>query len=66
LTRLSDVLDQNGIEPSGFVLVGAGSSEEESYYMAGRRESFDEPAPSGGAGNGRPATKRSSPAARRS
>jgi capsular exopolysaccharide synthesis family protein len=66
LTRLSDVLDQNGIEPSGFVLVGAGSSEEESYYMAGRRESFDEPAPSGGAGNGRPATKRSSSAAPRS
>lgn len=63
LTRLSDVLDQNGIEPSGFVLVGAGSSEEESYYMAGRRESFDEPAARGDSGNGRPAAKRS-PAAR--
>jgi Mrp family chromosome partitioning ATPase len=69
LSRLSDLLDQNEIEPAGFVLVGAGSSEEESYYMAGRRETFDEtptrPAgkPEGG-GNGRPAAKRSSPATR--
>jgi capsular exopolysaccharide synthesis family protein len=64
LTRLSDVLDQNGIEPAGFVLVGAGSSVEESYYMAGRRESFDEPVTRGDAGNGRPAAKKpSSPAA---
>jgi capsular exopolysaccharide synthesis family protein len=70
LTRLSDLLDQNEIEPAGFVLVGAGSSEEESYYMAGRRETFDETptrptgAAAGNAGNGRSATKRSSPATR--
>ena len=58
LTRLSDVLDQNAIEPTGFVLVGAGSSDEESYYMAGRQESFDEPARRADAGNGgRPAAK---------
>lgn len=63
LNRLSDLLDQNDIEPAGFVLVGAGSSEEESYYMAGRRESFDEAVPRSDAGNGRPA-KRSSPATR--
>lgn len=63
LVRLSDVLSQNEIEPTGFVVVGSGSSDEESYYMSGRKETFEEPSGSGGGSNGRTAAKRS-PAAR--
>jgi succinoglycan biosynthesis transport protein ExoP len=38
LSRLGDLLAQNGITPAGFVLVGVGSSEEETYYLSARRE----------------------------
>ena len=30
--------NSNGIQPSGFVVVGSGSSEKETYYLAARRE----------------------------
>jgi capsular exopolysaccharide synthesis family protein len=63
LTRLSDVLYQNEIEPTGFVVVGSGSSDEESYYMSGRKETFEDPGDRSDASNGRAAAKRS-PAAR--
>ncbi len=36
LARLGDLLDQNGIQPRGFVVVGVGSSEEKSYYLSDR------------------------------
>lgn len=38
LSRLADLLEQNAIEPRGFVVVGVGSSQEESYYLDGREE----------------------------
>jgi len=38
LSRLADLLEQNTIEPRGFVVIGVGSSEEESYYLDGRKE----------------------------
>ena len=57
--RLSDVLSQNEIEPAGFVVVGSGSSDEESYYMSGRQETFEEPSGRSGASNGRSTAKRS-------
>jgi capsular exopolysaccharide synthesis family protein len=38
LTRLGDLLDQHQITPSGFVLVGVGTSEESTYYVSSRRE----------------------------
>lgn len=42
LVALSDLLEQNEIDPTGFVVVGAGSSDEESYYMVARRDGPDE------------------------
>jgi capsular exopolysaccharide synthesis family protein len=38
LARLADLLSQNDIRPSGFVVVGVGSSARESYYLSARRE----------------------------
>jgi tyrosine-protein kinase len=38
LERLGDLLAQNEITPTGFVLVGVGSADETSYYLASRRE----------------------------
>jgi Mrp family chromosome partitioning ATPase len=38
LGRLGDLLDQHNITPSGFVVVGVGSSETSSYYVSSRRE----------------------------
>jgi capsular exopolysaccharide synthesis family protein len=38
LTRLGDLLEQHRIQPSGFVVVGVGSSDESSYYITSRRE----------------------------
>jgi polysaccharide biosynthesis transport protein len=38
LARLGDLLAQNGIAPSGFVVVGVGSSDEPSYYLSQQRE----------------------------
>jgi polysaccharide biosynthesis transport protein len=38
LARLGDLLAQNGIEPSGFVLVGSGDSQKETYYLSAQRE----------------------------
>ena len=38
LQRLGDLLDQNGITPTGFVVVGVGSSEETSYYLSAREQ----------------------------
>ena len=47
LQRLGDLLAQNNIRPSGFVVVGVGSSEETSYYLSAReqREALEEMAP---------------------
>ncbi len=36
LSRLADLLDQNGITPAGIVVVGVGSSEKTPYYLGGR------------------------------
>jgi capsular exopolysaccharide synthesis family protein len=50
LERLGDLLAQHGIRPAGFAVVGAGTSERESYYLSSRREMF---APeTSGAGSG--------------
>jgi Mrp family chromosome partitioning ATPase len=38
LVRLGDLLAQNEIVPSGFVVIGVGSSEDEGYYLASRRK----------------------------
>ena len=38
LQRLGDLLAQNGITPTGFVVVGVGSSEETSYYLSAREQ----------------------------
>jgi capsular exopolysaccharide synthesis family protein len=37
LGRLGDLLEQNGVRPSGFVVVGVGTSDEQSYYLAARQ-----------------------------
>jgi receptor protein-tyrosine kinase len=37
LGRLGDLLEQNHVRPSGFVVVGVGTSDEETYYMAARQ-----------------------------
>jgi Mrp family chromosome partitioning ATPase len=37
LGRLGDLLEQNGVNPSGFVVIGAGSSDEQTYYLAARQ-----------------------------
>jgi capsular exopolysaccharide synthesis family protein len=36
LARLGDLLEQNDIQPRGFVVVGVGSSDEKSYYLSDR------------------------------
>ena len=43
LQRLGELLAQNKITPTGFVVVGVGSSEETSYYLSAReqREAMD-------------------------
>jgi capsular exopolysaccharide synthesis family protein len=38
LGRLGDLMEQNEIQPRGFVVVGVGSSDDESHYMTSRRE----------------------------
>ena len=38
LNHLGDLLAQNGITPNGFVLVGVGSSDQDSYYFGNRRD----------------------------
>lgn len=38
LGRLGDILEQNGIEPTGFAVVGVGSSQDETYYLRSQRE----------------------------
>ena len=38
LQRLGELLAQNGITPTGFVVVGVGSSEETSYYLSAREQ----------------------------
>jgi Mrp family chromosome partitioning ATPase len=43
LARLSDLLFENGIGPTGFALVGVGGSEVSSYYIAGQRERMSQP-----------------------
>ena len=37
LTHLGDLLDQNGIKPAGFVVVGGPGPEESSYYREAQR-----------------------------
>jgi capsular exopolysaccharide synthesis family protein len=37
LGRLGDLLEQNNVRPSGFVVVGSGSSDEQTYYLAARQ-----------------------------
>jgi capsular exopolysaccharide synthesis family protein len=41
LGRLSDLLAQNGIQPTGFVLVGVGSSDQVGYYLGEKRKLYD-------------------------
>lgn len=53
LARLADLLSQNDIKPTGFVVVGVGTSTKENYYLSSRRESLDGPA-------GKPAPERPS------
>lgn len=36
LSRLADLFEQNAIEPRGFVVVGVGSADEQSYYLDGQ------------------------------
>jgi polysaccharide biosynthesis transport protein len=36
LSRLGDLLEQNDIDPTGFVVVGVGSADEQSYYLRER------------------------------
>jgi Mrp family chromosome partitioning ATPase len=36
LARLGDLLESNGLSPTGFVVVGVGSSDEQSYYVRER------------------------------
>jgi capsular exopolysaccharide synthesis family protein len=43
LARLADLLESNGIGPTGFVVVGVGSSDEQSYYVREREaRNFDQ------------------------
>lgn len=37
LARLSDLLAQNDIEPSGFALVGVGTTDKDTYYLSAQR-----------------------------
>jgi hypothetical protein len=37
LAHLGDLLDQNGIRPAGFVVVGGAGPEESSYYREAQR-----------------------------
>jgi Mrp family chromosome partitioning ATPase len=37
LAHLGDLLDQNGIKPAGFVVVGGPAPEESSYYREAQR-----------------------------
>jgi hypothetical protein len=37
LAHLGDLLDQNGIKPAGFVVVGGPGPEESSYYREAQR-----------------------------
>jgi capsular exopolysaccharide synthesis family protein len=37
LERLGDLLSQNNIQPSGFALVGHGTSDQDSYYLSSKR-----------------------------
>ena len=41
LARLADLLSQNDIRPSGFVVVGVGTSTQANYYLSSRRERFE-------------------------
>ena len=47
LGRLGDLLEQNGVRPSGFVVVGVGTSDEQTYYLAAREERTRNGRPSG-------------------
>jgi receptor protein-tyrosine kinase len=47
LARLGDLLAQNGITPTGFALVGVGSSEKDTYYLTAQKERLAEQASSG-------------------
>jgi receptor protein-tyrosine kinase len=47
LARLGDLLAQNNIAPTGFALVGVGSSDEEGYYLSSRRERLADQAAGG-------------------
>lgn len=62
LARLADLLEQNGIAPRGFVLVGVAPSPEGSYYLeasgAARRLRPERPAPKANSGPPRRATRR--------
>jgi Mrp family chromosome partitioning ATPase/capsular polysaccharide biosynthesis protein len=47
LGRLGDLLEQNNVRPSGFVVIGSGSSDEQTYYLAAREERTRNGRPSG-------------------
>lgn len=46
LARLGDLLAQNEIQPTGFALVGVGSSDKDTYYLSSQRERMVQEAPS--------------------
>jgi Mrp family chromosome partitioning ATPase len=41
LARLGDLLDQNGIRPAGFVVVGGAAPKEQDYLAAQRRRGVE-------------------------
>jgi capsular exopolysaccharide synthesis family protein len=45
LSRLGDLLAQNGIRPTGFAVVGVGHSDESSYYLSTQRGRMIEAVP---------------------
>jgi succinoglycan biosynthesis transport protein ExoP len=65
LSRLADLLEQNMIEPRGFVVVGVGNASEGSYYLDGSNERGPELGGAEPRGGTRRVRRRSRPLAER-
>jgi non-specific protein-tyrosine kinase len=74
LAHLGDLLDQNGIKPAGFVVVGGPAPEESSYYREAQRRraaqsdwlvSFEQKTSGGAQPDGPPSSERSTSPAER-